>query len=202
MVKAKTDWWIESKKKNDKKKNDKKKNKSEVVIAGTPQQDMFFMNSWKDSNTKPEYYGISGQYHQGFDDGMNQFQEEYYVKPPAHDQFYDRLRREIRDLNLSLTKSKEEYGIAKSSIFILEQSLGSAELKNKSAEKVANWAVTKLLIESIEKSDEIDRLERKAKEIKVKQKRSNVADRLLGIIDKKDHMIRYLMNEMEKLKKE
>lgn len=193
----KDSWWVQAKK--------QKEDKIEMVKANTSSIQNFMKpdvkSVWKAPGKEPDYCRTPKEYYHKIEDmefeRHAQFEAEYFASP-IHDQFYDRLRREIKDLNLSLEKSRDGYGGLKTCYITLEKKFVSSEAKNKSAEKVANWAVTKLLIESIEKSDEINQLERKVKEFKAQKVKGVVSSRLLEIIDKKDHMIRYLMKKLKK----
>lgn len=193
-----TSWWVQSKDKQTRLGIDPagstNTKKGGVTMAHTKKSGMGFIKP--DMRSENGGYLIPESYYNSRMDDIAKFENEYYLSP--YGDAIDGLHKKVEGLKKTLKKSKEDYAVLKTSCYILEQSLGSAEARNKSAEKVADWAVKKLLIESIEKSNKIEQLEKKVKEFILTKEKSHVADRLLGIIDKKDHMIHYLMERLEK----
>lgn len=191
----KTSWWVQAKEKQTTKivVDDCKS-----VIGVDPAWNRKGPSFIKSDMKKNGYSLVSESYYSRMDD-IAKFENEYYLSP-IYDEI-DGLRKKIDGLTDTLRGKNDKCAVLQTSLDMLNHAVHVDEAKRESAEKVADWAVKKLLIELIGKSDEIDQLERKVKEFKFPKAKSHVADRLIGIIDKKDHMIRYLMNEMEKLKK-
>lgn len=78
----------------------------------------------------------------------------------------------------------------------IKQSAIRFKAKFISAEKVSDWAITKLLAESFHKDSEIERLETKNEELKI-IKTKKEGRNLIEIIEKKDNFIRHLMKRLE-----